>query len=305
MTRQDPTLSAKNVSTFPWCVSAWRISWRRRSIWAIAAIALYLSIVAILTIFQRRLIYRAGGTIASPAQSGLPNARADRLRTADGEVLPVWTSPAKPGRVTFLYFHGYSRSIADRAGLFARMTARGDGLVAVEYRGWPGATGTPTEAGLLLDAQAAWRHALAQGVAPRSIIVVGESLGGGPAIAVAAANAPLGLILDSTFAQIGDPIGHLLPFLPVSLMLRDTWRSDERIGKVRAPILQIHGAKDRRVPLWSAQSLHARATASKALRVVEDGAHVLLGRTLDEALDWSERLSAPRDHEAPPALPGE
>jgi hypothetical protein len=267
---------------------------RRLTLWLGVLGGLYLAMAAGLALTQRAIIYPAGGTLASPADVGLPTFSADRLTTADGEIIPVWRSPAKPGRVTFLYLHGNADTMADRAFILKRLTARGDGVVAIDYRGWPGATGTPSEAGLLKDAEAAWDDALRHGVTPERMVIVGESLGGGPAVALAATRRARGLILDSTFASMLGVTREAAPWLPVSLLLRDHWRSDERIGAVRVPLLQFHGDKDAVVSFASGQSLFERAHEPKRFRAVKGAGHMLLADFADEALDWVERLPDPK-----------
>ena len=56
----------------------------------------------------------------------------------------------------FLFFPGNGDNIVGYGFLADMLSARGYGLLAVSYRGYPGSTGSPTEAGLLADGLAAF-----------------------------------------------------------------------------------------------------------------------------------------------------
>ena len=80
-----------------------------------------------------------------------------------------------------LYFHGNGGALRNRVGRFRALIADGNGLVALSYRGYGGSTGSPTEAGLIADAEAAYAFAAARYPAER-IVLWGESLGSGASI---------------------------------------------------------------------------------------------------------------------------
>ncbi len=70
------------------------------------------------------------------------------------------------------------------------------GLLAIEYRGYASSTGSPSERGLKLDGEAAYAAAIASGVAPERIVPLGESLGSGVAVALAARHKVGALVLE-------------------------------------------------------------------------------------------------------------
>jgi len=76
-----------------------------------------------------------------------------------------------------------------------------DRLLAVSYRGYGGSSGSPSEAALIEDARAAYTFARAKGHASKNIILFGESLGSGVAIALAVENEPGGIILEASFSS--------------------------------------------------------------------------------------------------------
>ena len=95
-----------------------------------------------------------------------------------------------------LYFHGNGGALRYRLERFRALTADGTGLLALSYRGYGGSSGSPTEAGLLADADAAYAFALARYPAER-IVLWGESLGAGVAIALATRRKVARLVLGS------------------------------------------------------------------------------------------------------------
>src|SRR5262249_52889660 len=151
-----------------------------------------------------------------PAVAGLPEAQEVVLDTADGERVIVWHVPPRADKPVVLYFHGNGGSLRGRVDRFRALTADGTGLVALSYRGYGGPGGTPTETGLINDALAAYAFTRARYPAER-IVLWGESLGTGVAVALAAQQ-PVGhLILQSPFTSAADVGAHRYWFVPVGL----------------------------------------------------------------------------------------
>src|SRR5882724_9538261 len=183
----------------------------------------------------------------SPQAAGFPQAEEHVLTTADGEKVIVWHVPARPGRPVVLYFHGNGDFLAGFFGRFRDIIADGTGIVALSFRGYAGSSGQPSERGLLQDAAAAYAFTTARYSADR-IVVWGFSLGTGVAVALAA-DQPVGkLILEAPYTSIADIAAAAFPILPVRWLLRDPFHSDQRIARVKAPMLVLHGARDATIP---------------------------------------------------------
>lgn len=209
---------------------------------------IYMTLLSGMYVFQRDLQYFPSRRDPEPQAVGLTGVDRITLRTPDGESLVLWVSPAGEGRPTILFLHGNAGEIADRADRFSFYQARGFGVAFLSWRGYGGSTGSPSEAGLLADAKAAYDHLRAQGIPPGRIVVVGESLGTGPAVQLAAAN-PLGaLVLEAPYSAAVDIARAAYPWLPVGLLMKDQFRSRDHIAAVRAPILILHGEDDRVIP---------------------------------------------------------
>jgi len=258
----------------------------------LAIASVYLLTLTAMAVSQDRLLYFPYAKIQAPAAVGLPRAEVLRLQTSDGENLLAWFVAPSPGRPLILYFHGNANGLADRGARFHALTASGDGLLAVEYRGYPGSTGRPSEQGLLRDGEATYAMALELGVAPARIVAMGESLGSGVAVAVAARHEVGALVLDSPYSSIADVAAARYWMFPVRLLLREPYRSDEKIGKVSAPVLMVHGAGDWTVPIRFAQRLFARANEPKQFIRIEGAGHLALGSVIPQVLQWIDEAMA-------------
>ena len=127
--------------------------------------------------------------------------------------------------------------------------------MALNYRGYGGSGGKPSEAGIILDAKAAYDFAAACYGADR-IVLWGESLGTGVAVALAAEQPVARIILESPYSSIADVAASIYWFVPVRLLLSDSFRSDLRIAKVTVPVLVVHGERDNIIPITYGERLY-------------------------------------------------
>lgn len=212
----------------------------------------------------------------APAAAGFPEAEEHLLTTADGERVIVWHVPAKPDRPVILYFHGNGDFLAGRVNRFRDMTSDGTGLVVLSYRGYAGSGGHPSEQGLLQDAAAAYAFASAK-YSPDRIMAWGFSLGTGVAVALASEHKVGKLILEAPYTSTLDIAGSplLMQLVPVSLLMRDQFRSDQRILRVTAPLLIMHGENDFVIPISAGERLFALAHEPKQFVRFQGGSHDL------------------------------
>jgi uncharacterized protein len=229
--------------------------------------------LAALFFLQRSFLFpipQAGRT--APDAAGFPEAEEHVLTTADGEKVIVWHVPAKPGHPVVLYFHGNGDFLAGFFGRFRDVIADGTGIVALSYRGYAGSSGEPSEQGLLRDAAAAYAFTMARYSADK-IVAWGFSLGTGVAVALAAEQ-PVGkLILEAPYTSIADVAAAAFRFLPVRWLIRDGFRSDERIARVSAPLLIMHGERDPTIPIGFGERLFALAHEPKQFVRFSEGGH--------------------------------
>jgi uncharacterized protein len=254
---------------------------------AILALALaaflYLVAVAYLYAVQRHVVFQPRGPLARPDEAGLAGVEVLSLPMADGVTLAAWHAPAKAERPTLLYFHGNAGNVSYRAERFRDLLDAGFGLLAPSYRGYPGSGGSPSEAALIADGLALfdWLEARADG-----IVLYGESLGTGVVVAVAAKRDASALVLEAPYTATLDVAAEAYPWIPVALLMKDPFLSRERIARVREPVLIVHGAEDRVIPVEHGRRLFALAGEPKRLVIVEGAGHADVWSRL-----WPELLA--------------
>jgi uncharacterized protein len=238
----------------------------------IIALCAYIALTAVVYVAQRSLMYFPDTAHVLPAAAGLPEAEEVPLTAADGVRIAAWHVPPRDGKPVILYFHGNGGALRFRVTRFRRLIADGIGLVALEYRGYGGSGGSPNEQGLIADAQAAYHFAAAH-YPPQQLVLWGESLGAGVAIAVGAER-PVGrVILEAPFTSAVALGARHYWYLPVRLLMKDQFRSDLRIGKVKAPVMIMHGVNDRVVPYAMGEQLFELANKPKHFVRFLDGGH--------------------------------
>jgi len=232
---------------------------------------LYLAAAAYMGINQRSFLYRVAPDWIAPETQGIPRAEAYQLTMPDGVTLRGWRiPPTRPDALTYLYFHGNARGLDRRAGRFRLMTADGSGLVALSHRGFGGSGGAPTETLLHQDAEAIYCE-ITKTVPPERLVIFGESLGTGISLNLARKVPTKAIILDSPYLSILARASASYPWLPVSWILQDTFRSDQWIGAVKTPILIVHGTEDRVVPVTDSEKLATLGNKATITRIVYPG----------------------------------
>ncbi|MCJ2033958.1 alpha/beta hydrolase [Methylobacterium sp. J-068] len=250
-------------------------------------LALYAVALVVLAAFQRHLIYPGAyrGPLPSAARDAPPGTRAISLETDDGERLFGFWRPPTPGCAVVLSFHGNGSRPEPAAARFSAdpWRAEGWGVLAIAYRGYPGSTGSPSEDGLIADAGAAYREVAAR--APGApVLLHGHSLGAAVAVAATRTMPHLGLYLEAPFDSLTAVAAERFPYLPVRLLLRDSFRSDARIAETGGPVLIVHGRSDPVVPLPHAQRLAERAGPRARLTILP-GDHVSILGEQDRAAE--------------------
>ncbi|WP_284163551.1 alpha/beta fold hydrolase [Frigidibacter sp. SD6-1] len=228
-----------------------------------ACAALYLLVLISLYAFQRDLQYFPGHRAPSPEEVGLDGVEALFLTAPDGTRLRLWHAPPRPGHPTILYLHGNAGEIADRVGAFSYFQSRGYGVALLSYRGFADSGGAISEAGLIEDAETAYRWLTDGGVAAGDLIVIGESLGTGVAVQLAARHPVAALALEAPYTSTLDVARRSYWWLPLALLMKDQFRSLEHIKAVTAPLLILHGDSDTVIPYAQGERLFEAANAPK------------------------------------------
>lgn len=194
---------------------------------------------------------------------------------SDGLKLHGWLIPAPNARVTLVWFHGNAGNISHRLeNLKLFHDKLGVTVFIFDYRGYGRSRGKPSEEGTYRDAEAALAYLRSRpDIDPERIVYFGRSLGAGVAVELATRHPPLGLILESPFPSIPEMARHHYPFLPVGPLLRTKYDSLAKIGRVKVPLLVLHGDRDDTVPLEAGRKLFEAANEPKEFYTIRDAGH--------------------------------
>ena len=232
-----------------------------------AAMALYMFLQ------QRSLQYHPTHAGLTPSGEGLEGVTEEIIATPDGEKLIAWHAEAAPGTPTILFFHGNGGEMGDRAGRLNYYKSQSFGALFVSYRGYGGSSGAISEKGFIIDALAAYDWLISRNIRPEQIYVIGESLGTGVAVQLAAQRKIAALALEAPYTSAADVAAEIYWWLPVRLLMKDTFHSRDFIGKVTVPVLIQHGDADGIIPVGHGRRLFALANEPKDLVILMGGGH--------------------------------
>ena len=232
----------------------------------------YLAVIAALFLLQRQILFRPAHDRPAMERVALAGLGETRLRTADGLSLLAWFLPPRGDGPVLLFLHGNGGHIGHRTERLRRFAEQGWGALLVEYRGYGGNPGTPSEAGLRRDAEAGLAALRARGIADGRIVLWGESLGSGLATWLAARETPAAVVLETPYTSIAAVAKRRYPFAPVDALLRDRFDSIVHMPAIRSPVLVLVAARDEVVPPDMGHAIHA-AGRDAELWVAAEGGH--------------------------------
>jgi len=194
-----------------------------------------------------------------------------------GEMYGWWIPAEQPDAPTILYLHGNDINISgvqDIAHAY-RLHSMEYNLLMVDYRGYGKSTGgEPSEAKVYEDAEAAWDYLAKRIGSSKRIFIYGHSLGGAIAIDLAVHHPEAaGLIVESTFTTMTDMGKREYKYLPVEWLLNQYFDSLHKVGKLKIPVLYIHGTKDKLIPYRMSEQLFEKSPQPKFLKLIEGGGH--------------------------------
>lgn len=233
-------------------------------------------LVTALWLLQRRLIFLPDTAHPGPAAQTIPGAQDVTLHTADGLALTAWlVPPTGPDRdLTVLVAGGNAGNRAGRVPVARALSARGFTVLLMDYRGYGGNPGSPSETGLAMDVRAAYRHLVEEAeVSPDRLIYFGESLGCGVVTGLAVEHPPAGLLLRSPFTDLAATAAEHYPFLPVRLMLRDRFPVAEHVTRIAVPTAVVYGTEDSIVPVEQSLAVAKAAAGAVEITPVEGADH--------------------------------
>jgi uncharacterized protein len=242
---------------------------------AFQLLVLYVFVVVLVYINQRSMQYFPNKSFpGDPKDNGVPEMSAITITTDDGLQLLAWFAPPenKNGKIV-VYFHGNGGHIGHRQVKARYFIESGYGLMFVEYRGYGGNPGRPSEQGLYKDARAALKWLDDEGYSPAQFVYYGESIGTGVAVQMAHENQPRYMILEAPFSSAADVAKKSYFFLPVDWLMKDRFDNIDKIANVTSSLLIVHGDEDAVIPQRLAKNLYERANHPKEFVSINGGNH--------------------------------
>jgi len=268
----------------------------RISLGLVAVVATAWVTMGLFSQYQRQMIFPGPqGVSVSMMNDVAAQVGATELSipTEDGETLYGWHRAAiwsGPRRVV-LYFHGNASSLLAQMELQNLLLSEGWDFVGIHYRGYPGSTGVPSEAGLHKDAAAAWKWVTEElGAEPGRVAIHGRSLGGGVAVPLAASTNPGALVLESTFTSVVDLAKEHFRWLPIGSLLEHRFMTRDFAKRVSCPVLVAHGAADSIIDVHHGKELARLFHADEYIEVarVDHNDMLLVGLIATRYLNFLE-----------------
>ncbi len=254
----------------------------------ITLLAGYLLICAYAYLRAERRIFRP--PVSSYSSSSLP---IRTITTEDGIDIALVHLDHPNAEFTILYHHGNAEDLGMIFPVLQQIRNAGFNVIAFDYRGYGLSGGrVPTVAGSILDAEAAYRYATETvGTDPSRLLLLGRSVGSGPATDLATRLDVGGLIIEGGF------VSAFRVVTGVSILPFDHFQNERLIRTVDVPVLIIHGNRDAVIPVRHGRRLFAAAREPKRMLEIRNGGHSdLMVVAPDEYLDalrsFSESISA-------------
>jgi hypothetical protein len=168
----------------------------------------------------------------------------------------------------------------------------GFNVLEIDYRGFGRSPGQPSEAGMYEDAEAAYQGLLQRGVAANRILILGHSLGSGPAVRLATRHPAAALVLFGAFTSIPDAAADRYPYLPVRLAVAIQFNSLARIRDVHMPVVIAHSRADALIPYSHALKLYDAANNPKRLITFDTPSNDGFGGHVDALFEHVNALQA-------------
>lgn len=239
---------------------------------AIAALAYGLGLLAVV-LLQPRLLYFPGPPPPPPPTVPGCECEAVTLRTDDGETLGAWFLKVADPLGAVIFSHGNAGNIAGRLRAARALAEMGFSVLLYDYRGYGASSGSPSEEGTYLDAEAAHGWLVEQGgFVPSEIIAYGRSLGGGVAAELSIRRPVAGVFLESTFTSVPDMAERIYPWIPLRWFPCIEYDNLAKVAQIQAPLAVAHSPEDELIPIQMGAALF-EAAGSTAEWIEGTGGH--------------------------------
>ena len=242
----------------------------------IGILVVYTSVLIILFIFQRNLMYH-------PQENNYFGDKLEvkvqkvQIKTSDNLNLLGWFHKKDLKKFkTIVYFHGNAGNLENRIHKLNHFKDMDVNFLIISWRGFSGNSGKPSEQGLYKDGRSAIDWLKKMGLDEKDIILYGESLGTGIATEISQNNNFAGLVLETPFTSMIEAAKNFYPYIPVSLLLKDKYDNHNKIKNINIPVLVMHGEVDQIVPFWMGQKIYEMANQPKYSYFTKSDDHMMV-----------------------------
>lgn len=248
----------------------------------------YLLLLLLAYTMQERMIFHPGKLSDGHKFDLGPEDEEVFLDTRDGQRINALYFAGTSDKIV-LYFHGNAGDMSSWQYVSKDFVRLGYHFFLIDYRGYGKSSGSLSEEGLYEDARAAWDYVTnVKNFGPERIIIYGRSIGTGVAMELASRNEAGLLVLEAPYTDLSSLAKQKAPIVIPALTLRYHFDNLSKVGKVRSPILFIHGSDDRLIPPSHSRKLFDAFQGQKKLVIIEGGSH----NDLSEHASYHEALQA-------------
>jgi hypothetical protein len=241
----------------------------------VALVGLGIAMVAVRWL-ERGMIFfpaRYPAGIWDPARLGV-EVEDVWFRSADGLSLHAWWFAAADQRPVVLWAHGNGGNLTGRAPDAQALADAGVSVLVFDYRGYGRSEGAPSEAGIYLDAEAAYAYLTRErNIDPLRIVLMGRSIGAAPAARLATRVPHAGLILVSPPPSAKRMARAMFGGLPVDLLGTSRFPVVEWVAQRRTPLLVVHGERDEVIPFAYGREVYEAAAPPKSFVALPGAGH--------------------------------
>jgi pimeloyl-ACP methyl ester carboxylesterase len=249
---------------------------------------LYALLCLLIFLFQRHLLYFPDRSSESDAIRRAQAHRLDPWRDERGRLMGWRMHREAPAPMRVLVFHGNAGNALDRAYYLGLFEGQHVEVVLFEYPGYGAREGEPTESGFVAEGKKAFERLRREG----PVMLLGESLGSGVAVQIAAAfpEAVHGLLLVTPYARMTEVAAKHYPWLPVAWLMKDRWDSMAVIRSFSGPVAVVVAEADEVVGADQGQQLAQACKGPARVWVLPKATHNGLDLQPNRGV-WPEMLA--------------
>jgi uncharacterized protein len=215
------------------------------------------------------------------------------MQSDSGITIHGWYCPSDSNGAVILFFHGNAGHLSMRYPMikFLKKLPAKPGVFIVDYPGYGKSGGIPKETSLFETGACAMEYlTIEKKIESKKVYLYGQSLGAAVALHTALTHPCSGLVMESAFLSVPSLADEYYWFLPgLKYFCRQKYSNETMIRKLSVPVLIVHGAADRTIPVTHGRKLFELAPEPrKSLEIPEahhDDVYMVGGQKYRDTLD--------------------